>query len=627
MPPSTNCISGSSGSNGMNELAFDEPERLARDAPSRARAISDYAAIGDGNTSALIDRSGSMDWLCWPRFDSDAIFAAMIGHDGNGVWAIAPEAPFRSSRRYRDDTLILETRFETEGGAALLTDFMPYQVGSQAVIRRLRGLSGAMRMTMRFAPRFLNGSVAPRYARQCGGLIASCNDASLVLRATRPELAQEAETASFDLEEGETIDFILTDKNAALVELPAYIATAEAACETFWRAWISKCSYDGPWRRAVARSLITLKALIYAPSGGIVAAPTTSLPERISGSRNWDYRYCWLRNSTFVVLALLHTGYLEEAGAWVNWLLRAADPRTARTHVFYGVVPNTEIDEYEARWLAGFNGSRPVRFGNDARTQLQLGLYGEVQDTLYQWRLASGETERDSWAQQGAMLRELVPVMGEPDAGIWEQRGHLERFTQSRALAWVAFDRALQTADRFGFAKDPAWISHRDALRAEVCEKGFDATMGAFSRAYGSQTLDASCLLLPMVGFLPADDPRIVGTVHAIRSRLSEGPYVYRYDARLEDDGVGGAEGAFLPCSFWLADSLILQRREDEAAAIFESVVASANDVGLLSEEYDVSGKFLLGNFPQALTHLSLVHTALNLAGAGPAHHRSRGAY
>lgn len=627
MPPSTNCISGSSGSNVMNELVFDEPERLARDAPPRARAIPDYAAIGDGNTSALIDRSGSMDWLCWPRFDSDAIFAAMIGHDGNGVWAIAPEAPFRSSRQYRDDTLILETRFETEGGAALLTDFMPYQVGSQAVIRRLRGLSGAMRMTMRFAPRFLNGSVAPRYARKCGGLIASCKAASLVLRATRPELAQAEETASFDLAESETIDFILSDKNASPVELPAYIATAEAACEAFWRAWISKCSYDGPWRRAVARSLITLKALIYAPSGGIVAAPTTSLPERVGGSRNWDYRYCWLRDSTFAVLAFLHTGYLEEADAWVNWSLRAADPRTARTHVFYGVVPNTEIDEYEAHWLAGFNGSRPVRFGNDARTQLQLGVYGEVQDTLYQWRLASGGAECRGWAQQCTMLSRLVPVMGEPDAGIWEQRGHLERFTQSRALAWVAFDRALETADRFGFAKDPAWVSHRDALRAEVCEKGFDATIGAFSRAYGSQSVDASCLLLPMVGFLPADDPRIVGTVRAIRSRLSAGPFVYRYDARLEDDGVGGSEGAFLPCSFWLADNLILQRREDEAAAIFESVVGSANDVGLLSEEYDVSGKLLLGNFPQALTYLSLVHTALNLAGAGPAHHRGRGAY
>lgn len=627
MPPSTNCISGSSGSNVMNELVFDEPERLARDAPPRARAIPDYAATGDGNTSALIDRSGSMDWLCWPRFDSDAIFAAMIGHDGNGVWAIAPEAPFRSSRQYRDDTLILETRFETEGGAALLTDFMPYQVGSQAVIRRLRGLSGAMRMAMRFAPRFLNGSVAPRYARKCGGLIASCKAASLVLRATRPELAQAEETASFDLAESETIDFILSDKNASPVELPAYIATAEAACEAFWRAWISKCSYDGPWRRAVARSLITLKALIYAPSGGIVAAPTTSLPERVGGSRNWDYRYCWLRDSTFAVLAFLHTGYLEEADAWVNWSLRAADPRTARTHVFYGVVPNTEIDEYEAHWLAGFNGSRPVRFGNDARTQLQLGVYGEVQDTLYQWRLASGGAECRGWAQQCTMLSRLVPVMGEPDAGIWEQRGHLERFTQSRALAWVAFDRALETADRFGFAKDPAWVSHRDALRAEVCEKGFDATIGAFSRAYGSQSVDASCLLLPMVGFLPADDPRIVGTVRAIRSRLSAGPFVYRYDARLEDDGVGGSEGAFLPCSFWLADNLILQRREDEAAAIFESVVGSANDVGLLSEEYDVSGKLLLGNFPQALTYLSLVHTALNLAGAGPAHHRGRGAY
>ena len=584
--------------------------------------------IGDGNTAALVDRSGALEWLCWPRFDSDAIFAAMIGHDGNGVWAIAPEAPFRSSRQYRDDTLILETRFETEcGAAALLTDFMPYQDDPQAVIRRLHGLSGAVRMTMRFAPRFRSGSVAPHYGRKYSGLIASCDDVSLVFRATRPELAQAEETTSFDLAEGETIDFILTHENVASAKLQEYGKTAEVACEAFWRAWVSKCSYDGPWRRAVARSLITLKALIYAPSGGIVAAPTTSLPERIGGSRNWDYRYCWLRNSTFAVLAFLHTGYLEEADAWVNWLLGAADPRTARTHVFYGVVPNTEIDEYEAHWLAGFNGSRPVRFGNDARTQLQLGVYGEVQDTLYQWRLASAGAECRGWVQQCAMLRRLVPVMGEPDAGIWEQRGHLERFTQSRALAWVAFDRALQTADRFGFAKDPAWATHRDALRAEVCEKGFDATMGAFTRAYGSQSLDASSLLLPMVGFLPADDPRIVGTVHAIRSRLSAGSFIYRYDARLENDGVGGSEGAFLPCSFWLADNLILQRQEDEAAAIFESVVESANDVGLLSEEYDVSGKFLLGNFPQALTHLSLVHTALNLAGAGPAHHRSRGAY
>jgi GH15 family glucan-1,4-alpha-glucosidase len=583
--------------------------------------------IGDGNTAALVDRSGSLEWLCWPRFDSPAIFAAMVGHDGNGVWAIAPKAPFCTFRQYRDDTLILETRFETGDGAALLTDFMPYQDDPQAVIRRLRGLSGAMRMTMRFAPRFQSGSVAPRYARKYGGLIASCNDVSLVFRATRPELAQADETASFDLAEGETVDFILTNENVAPVELPECVKTAEATCEAFWRAWVSKCSYDGPWRRAVTRSLVTLKALIYAPTGGIVAAPTASLPEHLGGSRNWDYRYCWLRDSTFAMLALLHTGYLEEAGAWVNWLLRAADPRTAPIKVFYGVVPNTEIDEYEADWLAGFNGSRPVRFGNDARTQLQLGVYGEVQDTLYQWRLASGGAECRGWAQQCAMLRRLVPVVGELDSGIWEQRGHLERFTQSRALAWVAFDRALQTAKRFGFAKDPAWVSHRDAVRAEVCEKGFDAKLGAFSRAYGSQSLDASCLLLAMVGFLPADDPRIVGTVRAIRSRLSAGPFVYRYDARLEDDGVGGSEGAFLPCSFWLADNLILQRREDEAAAIFESVFASANDVGLLSEEYDVSEKLLLGNFPQALTHLSLVHTALNLTGRGPAHKRTKAAY
>ena len=626
MPSSMNWISGPA-SNGMDEVTFGGSARPVRESPPRVRAISDYAVIGDGNTAALVDRSGALEWLCWPRFDSQAIFAALIGHDGNGVWAIAPQAPFRSSRQYRDETLILETHFETADGAALLTDFMPYQVGSQAVIRRLHGLSGAMQMTMRFAPRFQSGSVAPRYARKYGGLIASCNDFSLGFRATRSELARADETVSFYLAEGETVDFILTNENAAPMDLPAYAKSADTACEAFWRAWVSNSSYDGPWSRAVTRSLVTLKALIYAPTGGIVAAPTASLPEHIGGSRNWDYRYCWLRDSTFAMLALLHTGYLEEAGAWVNWLLRAADPGTAPTKVFYAVVPNTEIDEYEADWLPGLNGSRPVRFGNDARTQLQLGVYGEVQDTLYQWRLASGSTECESWAQQCAMLRRLVPVIGEPDAGIWEQRGHLERFTQSRALAWVAFDRALQTADRFGFEKDPVWASHRDALRAEVCEKGFDATMGAFTRAYGSQSLDASCLLLAMVGFLPADDPRIMGTVRAIRARLSAGPFVYRYDTRLENDGVGGLEGAFLPCSFWLADNLVLQRREDEAAAIFERVAGSANDLGLLSEEYDVSGNLLLGNFPQALTHLSLIHTALNLAGAGPAHRRGRGTY
>jgi GH15 family glucan-1,4-alpha-glucosidase len=591
------------------------------------KVIADYAMIGDGNSAGLVDRCGAIPWLCWPRFDSQAIFAAMLGDSDNGVWSISPAAPNRVTRRYCLDTLILETRFDTASGAALLTDFMPYQDGPQAVIRRVRGLSGAIPMATRFAPRFRCGSEMPRYEKKVGRLIACSGDVSVALSVTRAELARGEDEISFALAEGQTVDFVLNSKDAAPVDIPAYVASAQAACEAFWRAWVSRCTYDGPWRDVVTRSLITLKALIYSPSGGIVAAPTASLPEHVGGVRNWDYRYCWLRDSTFTVLALLHAGYLEEASAWVNWLIRAIDPEKERTKVFYGVVPNTEVDEYEAGWLKGFNASRPVRFGNGARTQLQLGVYGEVQDTLHQWRLASGKAERDGWAQQCATLTRLGSLASEPDAGIWEQRGHLERFTLSRALAWVAFDRALRTADRFAFAKDPAWARHCEALRAEICEQGYDPKLEAFTRAYGSRSLDASCLLLAMVGFLPAEDPRIVGTVRAIRSRLSVGPFVYRYDAQREHDGVGGSEGAFLACSFWLADNLVLQKREDDAAAIFESVVAAANDVGLLSEEYDVSGRLLLGNFPQVLTHLSLVHTALNLTGNGPVHSRSKAAY
>ncbi len=591
------------------------------------KIIGDYAIIGDGASAALTDRNGSLAWLCWPRFDSLAVFASLLGDGDNGAWTIAPAASFRAARNYRPDTLILETRFETELGAALLTDFMPYQGRPQAVIRRLRGLSGTVSMATRFAPRFHYGSTVPHYKRKRGIVIASSRDVSLALHATKPELARGENAVGFDLTAGETIDFVLTPESAAPADLASYVRSAEAACEAFWRAWTSKCRYQGPWRGAVTRSLITLKALIHAPTGGMVAAPTSSLPEHIGGARNWDYRYCWLRNSTFAVLALLHAGYVEEAGRWVQWLVRAVNPEKQRTRVFYGVVPGTEVDEFEAGWLAGFNNSRPARFGNDARTQLQLGVYGEVQDTLHQWRQASREPERDGWPRQCVMLRRLGSLVAAPDAGIWEQRGHLECFTESRALAWVAFDRAIRTADDLTLASNPDWRLHRDALHAEICARGFDPKLRAFSRAYGSQSLDASCLLLAMVGFLPADDSLIVGTVRAIRTHLGAGPFVYRYDARREQDGVGGPEGAFLPCSFWLADNLISQKREDDAAAIFEGAAAAANDVGLLSEEYDVSGKFVLGNFPQALTHLSLVHTALNLAGDGPAHFRSKGSY
>jgi GH15 family glucan-1,4-alpha-glucosidase len=347
----------------------------------------------------------------------------------------------------------------------------------------------------------------------------------------------------------------------------------------------------------------------------------------MGGHRNWDYRYCWLRDSTFTVLALLHAGYPEEAEAWINWLIRAIAPKAHRTRTFYGVIPHTEINEFEASWLSGFNGSRPVRFGNSARDQIQLGIYGEVQDTLHQWRMSVEKPEESVWQDQCDMLHRLVSLVGKPDAGIWEQRGHLEMFTQSQALAWVGLDRAIKSADRFDFTMPGDWRLTRANLHNAICTKGFDSELGSFTRAYGSRSFDASCLLLAMTGFLPADDVRIKGTVHAIRRHLSAGPFVYRYDASLENDGVGGSEGAFLPCSFWLADNLILQRHEDAAAAIFEGVLGAANDLGLYSEEYNVSCKTLLGNFPQALTHLSHIHTALNLTGVGPAHNRSKAGY
>jgi GH15 family glucan-1,4-alpha-glucosidase len=591
------------------------------------RAIADYGLIGGGDSAALVDRSGSLAWLCWPRFDSQAIFASLVGDDDNGIWTIKPVGTFQSSRRYRPDTLMLETQFKTESGAALLCDFMPYQEKSQAVIRTIRCVAGTVDMKMVFAPRFACGKARPRYERRDAKLLVGGDNLSLALQSKRPDLLRADETVEFKLSTGQEISFVLTESDSAPSALESYTRDAAARCERFWRQWSSRCTYNGPWRDAVVRSLITLKALIHAPSGGIVAAPTTSLPENMGGHRNWDYRYCWLRDSTFTVLALLHAGYPEEAEAWVKWLVRAISPNTHRTKTFYGVIPHTEIDELEASWLCGFNGSRPVRFGNGARDQVQLGIYGEVQDTLHQWRMSVQKPEKSAWQDQCDMLHRLISLVGKPDAGIWEQRGHLEMFTQSQALAWVGFDRAIKSAERFDFAIPGDWRPTRANLHDTICAKGFDRDLGSFTRAYGSRSFDASCLLLAMVGFLPANDVRIRGTVHAIRRHLSAGPFVYRYDASRENDGVGGAEGAFLPCSFWLADNLILQRHEDAGASIFEAMLGAGNDLGLYSEEYDVSGKTLLGNFPQALTHLSLVHTALNLTGSGPVHSRSKAAY
>lgn len=591
------------------------------------RRIDDYGLIGDGNSAALVHRSGAVEWLCWPRFDSHGVFAAMLGDETHGHWTICPAAQHRVSRRYRKNTLILETRFDSDSGAVELIDFMPYGGESCTLIRRVKGIHGSTAMRMRFAPRLASGAELPRYERKPAGVEARGDSTTLALSSARADLCRGDDTVEFQVREGETISFILCNAPHVPVDPEAFAAQSEAQCEAFWRQWTARCRYEGPWRDEVQRSLITLKALIYVPSGGIVAAPTTSLPERMGGSRNWDYRFCWLRDSTFTVLALLHAGHGEEARAWVKWLRGAVAPsREAKT--LYCITQKEGAEESEAPWLSGFNGSKPVRFGNDARNQLQLDIYGEVQDTLHQWRALADPKDHTGWSDQCAMLDKLAGLWTRPDAGIWEQRGRPECFTQSRAFAWLAFDRAIKSAERFGLDGPVAsWRAQCERIHAEVCALGFDPDLNAFTRAYGSRSVDASTLLLPMVGFLPPNDPRIQGTVEAVRSHLGNGPFLYRYDQVREDDGVGGTEGVFLPCSFWLADTLILQKREEEGADLFNRILNAGNDLGLFSEEYDPSEKTSLGNFPQALSHLSIVHTAFNLTGAGPAHSRSESYY
>jgi GH15 family glucan-1,4-alpha-glucosidase len=588
-------------------------------------AISDYAMIGDGRTAALVDRGGTIAWLCWPRFDSDACFAAILGGKDFGHWTISAADKSSSSRRYVDNSLILETTFGTETGVATLTDFLCAATNAQYLVRVVRGISGEVAMTSCFSPSGGSGRLTPKFSIVGEALTMQCDGLCLNLHASDASVAKPG-TVPFTVRENEEVAFILC-AGQRLKNIASVAKICRDREERFWHDWCAQCTYQGPWRNALLRSLVTLKALVYAPSGGIIAAPTTSLPEEIGGVRNWDYRYCWLRDSTFTVLALLHAGYRDEAKAWVAWLLRAITPDRSRTQPVYGVTGERRLREYEADWLPGFCKSRPVRFGNDAYLQYQLDVYGEVQDTLHQWRQISGSRVSNAWKVQREMLGRLEAIWRKPDAGIWEQRGPPEYFTQSRALAWVAVDRAVKAIERFGFGGPlERWKTLRSKLHREVCEKGFDKTLNAFTRSYGSHSVDASTLLMPIVGFLPATDPRVVGTVEAIAKHLGRDGFIYRYDQSREDDGIRQDEGAFLPCSFWLADNMILQKREDEAAALFEKLLGAANDVGLMSEEYDPSTRTQLGNTPQALTHLSLVHTALNLEGFGPAHTRAEAA-
>ena len=591
--------------------------------------IADYAMIGDCRTAALVSREGSIDWLCWPRFDSDACFAALLGTPENGRWRIAPRAEkFRSMRAYRDSTLILETRFKTEDGEVTLIDFMPIGSGNCEVIRIVRGESAHVTMCMELILRFGYGSIVPWVSRLPDRTLRAIAGPDMVLLRTPVETHGEnfKTVGEFVVAAGDCIAFTLTYAPSNLPEpKPSNAENALAATEKFWRDWCAKCDHGGAYQNVVKRSLITLKALTYAPTGGIVAAPTTSLPEWIGGVRNWDYRFCWLRDATLTLLAFMNAGYFEEAISWREWLLRAVAGRPDQAQIMYGIAGERRLPEWDVPWLPGFRGSAPVRIGNAAASQMQLDVFGEVMDAMHQAR-RGGIVQNDvGWAVQTAFIDHLEKVWTEPDESIWEVRSGRRHFTYSKVMAWLAFDRTVKSAEQYGFEGPiERWRKIRQAIHDEVCSRAFDAAQNSFVQSYGSKELDASLLLLPVVGFLPPGDPRMKGTIAAIEDKLVFGGLVRRYDTASADDGLPPGEGVFLACSFWLVDVYVMLGRLDEAEKLFKRLVALCNDVGLLAEEYDPASKEQLGNFPQAFSHVALVNSAFNLTRANkPAEQRS----
>lgn len=576
--------------------------------------IEDYALIGDCHTAALVGRDGSIDWLCIPRFDSGACFAALLGQTRHGRWLIAPAAKvLRTRRRYREGTLILETEFETDAGAVRIIDCMPLSNERWDVLRIVEGLRGRVAMRMELIVRFDYGSIVPWVRRPDHTLLLTAGPDTLELHTPVKVRGENLKTvAEFEVSEGERVHFSLNYR-------PSHEPTQQGlavehtlkGCEKAWREWSGRCTYQGPWRDAVLRSLITLKALTYAPTGGLVAAPTSSLPEQLGGVRNWDYRYCWIRDATFTLNALLLAGYREEAVAWREWLLRAVAGSPEDLQILYSITGERRLDESELSWLPGYGGAAPVRLGNAASKQFQLDVYGEVMDTLHLARAAGLEPEPAAWHIQVALLQFLESNWLEPDEGIWEIRGSRRQFTHSKVMAWVAFDRAVKDAERYGLAGPlDRWRQIRDAIHAQVCESGFDAQRNTFVQSYGCPHLDASLLLIPQVGFLPPDDPRVRGTIAAIERELVVDGLVRRYATETDVDALPAGEGVFLPCSFWLADCMALTGRRKEGKALFERLLALCNDVGLLAEEYDTRERCMLGNFPQALTHMALINTA-----------------
>ncbi|MFD7242632.1 glycoside hydrolase family 15 protein [Streptomyces massasporeus] len=586
-------------------------------------SIEDYALIGDEQTAALVGTDGSVDWLCLPRFDSAACFARMLGDEDNGYWRIAPVGADRCTRRsYRRDTLVLDTEWDTEQGSVRVTDLMPQRDRAPDLVRVVEGLDGEVTLHSVLKLRFDYGSIIPWVRRADGHRVAVAGPDSTWLRS-EPEVTSWGEDygthAEFTVKKGEKVAFVLT-WHPSHEPRPPLVDPYEALRHSVedWRAWVSHCRYDGPYRDAVVRSLITLKALTYAPTGGIVAAPTTSLPEEPGGVRNWDYRYCWLRDSTLTLNALLAAGYQEEAEAWRNWLLRAVAGDPADLQIMYGVAGERRLPEFELPWLSGFVGSAPVRIGNDAVKQLQLDVYGEVMDSLSLARESGLSAQPDVWALQTALMDFLRSNWRQPDEGLWEVRGGRRQFVHSKVMVWVAADRAVRTLERHPELDGDldGWRALRDEVHREVCEKGYDPERNTFTQSYGSSELDAALLLIPRVGFLPPDDPRVIGTIDAVRDELAHGGFLRRYSTDDgEVDGLPGGEGAFLVCTFWLADALYMTGRTKEARELFERLAGLANDVGLLSEEFDpVAGRHL-GNFPQAFSHIGLVNTALALFG------------
>ena len=584
--------------------------------------IEDYALIGDCETAALVGRNGSIDWLCWPAFDSDACFAAILGTHRNGRWLVAPsEDVITISRSYLGDTLILETRFETKSGTVALIDFMPPRGKASDIVRLVRGVSGTVKMRMELVIRFGFGVDIP-WVRRCedGSLLAIAGQDMTVLRTPVETRGEDFTTvAEFEVKAGETMPFVLTYGPSHL-DPPKPIDPENALQQTekFWKEWSSRSTHDGEYRDLIMRSLITLKALTFGPTGGIVAAPTTSLPEKLGGARNWDYRFCWLRDATFTLLALMNSGYTEEASAWHNWLLRAAAGSPGNMQIMYGIWGQRRLLEWEADWLDGYEGSQPVRIGNAAHAQLQLDVYGELIDAFHQSRMAKLKLDDEAtWALECAVLQHLAEVWDQPDHGIWERRGQPRHYVFSKVMTWVAFDRGIKSAETFGF-KAPLlhWRALREAIHRDVCNRGFDAEANAFVESYGSKLLDASVLLLPAVGFLPASDPRIRGTIAAVEKHMMRDGFVLRHDPREISEETQPIEGAFLACTLWLADAHVLAGDLDKAQALFDRVAGLANDVGLLAEEYDSVERRQTSNFPQALTHIALINTAHNLSAA-----------